>query len=327
MKRNNIILLLSLLCSLFIGCEKQNLSEALDIQSPYKYGDVYYQNLREYKASNHSIAFGWFADYTQHHSVALRFMGLPDSLDICSLWGGIPTLKKDDPYAFCDTVAYNEMRFVQKVKGTKFTYVTFPGINGTEFMELPEDERVKAYGDRLLKIVEDNDLDGMDLDYEIQGDWMHGAHFVELIQYLGQFIGPRGQNPQKLLIVDGWPIDGGYENLSYFVSQAYQSFGASDLQRRYNEVAAHGLDPKRFIVTENIGDYWANGGVSFVTADGDSKSYFGGKLYSLEGMARWNPIQGRKGGFGAFYMHRDYNLTPPYKHFRRGIQLQNPAVH
>ena len=43
-------------------------------------------------------------------------------------------------------------------------------------------------------------------------------------------------------------------------------------------------------------------------------------------MARWNPIQGKKGGFGAFISQRDYNSNPPYKHFRLGIQLQNPAV-
>ena len=45
-----------------------------------------------------------------------------------------------------------------------------------------------------------------------------------------------------------------------------------------------------------------------------------------EGMARWNPTQGKKGGFGAFYGHRDYNSNPPYKWFRLGIQIQNPAV-
>lgn len=321
-----LLLFFGLAYFFFTSCESQNETEALDIQRPYTYSPTYYQNLRDYKKTDHSISFGWFADYTQHHSLALRFIGLPDSLDICSLWGGIPTLEKNDPIAFCDTLAYNEMRFVQKIKGIRFTYVTFPSLNGTRFMEVAESERVEAYGNHLLSIIEKYDLDGVDLDYEIDGDWMHGSNFVELIKYLGKYIGPRGKDPQKLLIVDGWPIDGGYEYLSYFVSQAYASPGAFDLQRRYNQVEPHGLEPERFIVTENIGDYWTNGGSPFLDVDGKNESVFGGKLYSLEGMARWNPTQGRKGGFGAFYMHRDYNSSPPYKNFRRAIQLQNPAV-
>lgn len=294
--------------------------ENLQIQKPYTYSEKYYENLRAYKKSDHAISFMWFADYTASHSTGLRFAGLPDSLDICSLWGGIPN-PKDHP------LAYKEMRFCQKVKGIKFTYVTFPGVSSDkEIMALPEGERVKAYGDRLLKIVYDNDLDGMDLDYEIDGDWMHGANFVKLMEYLGQFIGPKGKDPSKMLIVDGWPIDGGYEYLTYFIAQAYSSSGASDLQNRFEQVFRHGLDPKRYIVTENIGDYYANGGTPFTEVDGNNQSGLGGQLYSLEGMARWNPLQGRKGGFGAFFAQRDYNSNPPYKWFRYGIQMQNPSV-
>ena len=56
-------------------------------------------------------------------------------------------------------------------------------------------------------------------------------------------------------------------------------------------------------------------------------------------MARWNPTQGRKGGFGGYYFEYEYNTTRPanqgigdteskaitYYSFRRGIQEQNPA--
>lgn len=299
-----------------------------EIQKPYTYSDQYYANLRAYKASDHQVSFMWFADYSSSHSTGIRFVGLPDSLDICSLWGGIPSDVEGKPNTFYNPLVYEEMRFCQKVKGMKMTYVTFPSIGvHPEFVEgVPEENWIQAYGDALLKIVYDNDLDGMDLDYEIQGDWMHGANFVKLIEYLGQHIGPKGADPDKLLIVDGWPIDGGYEYLSYFVSQAYSCSGASNLQSRYNEFVPHGLPTNKFIVTENIGDYYANGGVAFTEADGNTTSSLGGQLYSLEGMARWNPTQGKKGGFGAFYGHRDYNSNPPYKWFRLGIQIQNPAV-
>lgn len=316
----------SLLVGTMISCNTD--IENQEIQKPYTYSEQYYENLRAYKASDHQVSFMWFADYSSSHSYGLHFLGLPDSLDICSLWGGIPSDVKDKPHTFYNPKVYEEMRFVQKVKGVKLNYVTIPNTNddwAKEFMELPEEERIPAIGDHFLKIINDNDLNGLDLDYEISGCWLHGDNFVKLVEYLGQYIGPKSSHPEKLLIVDGWPINGGYDYLSYFISQAYQSWGAGDLQRRYNEMAAV-LPPERFIVTENMGDYYANGGVEFTEADGNTKSAMGGRLYSLEGMARWNPTQGKKGGFGAFYAQRDYNNNPPYKYFRHGIQAQNPAV-
>ena len=95
--------------------------ESLTIQRPLTYDDQYYQNLRFYKASYHEIAFGWFAQYGPQNSAAVRFMGLPDSLDICSMWGGIPVKE--------NTEIWEEIRFVQKVKGTKMLCVAFTGIH------------------------------------------------------------------------------------------------------------------------------------------------------------------------------------------------------
>ncbi|WP_081785452.1 glycoside hydrolase family 18 [Segatella baroniae] len=77
--------------ALFAACDRDIENVDVDVVQPYTYSPLYYQNLRDYKASDHSIAWGWFADYTQKNSLATSFLGLPDSLDICSLWGGIPT--------------------------------------------------------------------------------------------------------------------------------------------------------------------------------------------------------------------------------------------
>ncbi len=314
-----------LLFLLFIGtlvsCNTE--VENMEIQKPYTYDDKYYENLREYKKSNHQISYMWFADYTTSLSVGTRFLGLPDSLDVCSLWSGIPT-KESMPEI------YEEMRFVQKVKGTKIVYCTFPSVgNKPEIMELPEDQRVKALGDQILNTIYQNDLDGVDMDYEIGSDWMYGQHTVELIEYLGQYIGPKGKDPEKLLIVDvttgAQQLLGGYEYLSYLISQSYSVTTGSYLQQLYNKVSDK-LDSKRFVVTVNMGDDYQTGGIVFIENDGNTTSAYGGKLYSLEGMARWSPAEGPKGGFGAFYGHRDYNNEPSYKYFRRAIQQQNPAV-
>ena len=64
------------------------------------------QNLREYKKTDHAICFGWYAGYTSEASPSqgLHFTGLPDSLDIVSLWSGIPS---NNP-AYVETSYYNE---------------------------------------------------------------------------------------------------------------------------------------------------------------------------------------------------------------------------
>ena len=85
--------------------------ESLTIQRPLTYDDQYYQNLRDYKASDHEIAFGWFAQYGAQNSAAVRFMGLPDSLDICSMWGGIPAKE--------NTEIWDEIRFVHNLHPAK----------------------------------------------------------------------------------------------------------------------------------------------------------------------------------------------------------------
>ena len=67
------------------------------------------------------------------------------------------------------------------------------------------------------------------------------------------------------------------------------------------------------VFCENVGDNWS------------------GSLQGLKNQAAWEPATGHKGGFGAFFGHRNYNVTQyntePYAIFRQCIQVQNPAVH
>jgi len=299
MMKTKIFILLFIMSDIFAACS--NDVESVDIQKPYTYSDLYYQNLRDYKASDHSIAWGWFADYKQHHSLAIRFMGLPDSLDICSLWGGIPTLNPKDTLAFCDTVAYNEMRFVQKTKGTKMVVPTI--IRIANFPQFKEDSAgVNAFGDYLVNLVLGHNLDGADLDYEPEGDWLSGNHMSWLIKHMSEKLGPKSIHPDKMLIIDYYseqpPADTN-PYVNYYVNQTYGGDPGNKLSYTTYE---------KMVYTENIGDNWKTGG-------------------RLLEYAKWQPSTGRKGGFGAFYMHRDYNLDPPYRYMREGIQIQNPAVH
>jgi hypothetical protein len=346
MMKTKVLYILFLFAAYFItNCDKE--PEALEIQKPYTYDEVYFENLRAFKQTNHPITFVWFADYNKSNSLANRFNGLPDSIDIISLWGGIPSVE-------VNLLAYEEMRFAQKVKGMKLVcptivriedavayknhefYILFKesydtSIGTAEERTEKRNRAIEMYADYLLEPMWENDLDGLDLDYEPEGDRLSGANFTYFVEYLGSKIGPQSPHPEKLLIVDfysNYPTAATEPYVNYFIRQAYtQGFtehNATRLQGYYNSISW--APTTKFIVTENIGDHWRTGGSPFTEADGNTLAPDGERLYSLEGMARWNPTQGKKGGFGSFYCQRDYNSDPPYKYLRRGIQAQNPAV-
>lgn len=330
MKLYTVFILMAGITLLLDSCDTK--PEPLELMKPYSYDDQYYENLRAYKESDHQIFYGWYADYAQTFSPGMHFNALPDSIDIISLWGGIPSMKMDDSLTQYNPVAYEEMRFVQKVKGTKMLSVHITRMEQESWTTLSE-EGIIEYGDYLLRGMFENDLDGLDLDYEPEGDWLSGERFLTLVEYLGQFVGPMSENPDLLLVIDYYSTRPPAEvepYINYLVNQAYTQGitenSASHLQSRY-DLVADWCPPEKFIVTENIGDWWQEGGSPFTEFDGNTISPVDGeRMHSMEGMARWNPEQGPKGGFGAFYFIRDYNSDPPYKYVKRSIQSANPAV-
>lgn len=82
-------------CAGFTACDTD--AEPLNLQPAYKYSEEYYANLRAYKDTfkERSLCFVWFSDYDQSYSMAYRFAGLPDSVDICSLWAATPIRLKN----------------------------------------------------------------------------------------------------------------------------------------------------------------------------------------------------------------------------------------
>lgn len=305
-----------------------------DINSAYTYGPVYYQNLRNYKASDHEIAFGWFAEYGPQNSMAVRFMGLPDSLDICSLWGGIPTKKE----------VVEEMRFVQKVKGTKMLSVAITRIDAETddkpFKAVYDEARadgdqdkinsaLELYADYFLDQVFDNDLDGFDADYEPEGDYLSGDKFMVFYKRLAQFLGPNPDitKEERLELIrerygdDIANQEGICDKMLCIDSPSSTPSGCADLSNYYFQQSyggrtgsVSGWPDSKVVHCENVGDYWKD------------------SLSGLYSQARWKPTSGgRKGGFGAFYIHRNYNVTEtniePYYHFRRCIQIQNPSLY
>lgn len=329
MKIMKYIMPLLLIACMFASCDTD--VENATVVAPTTYGPQYYKNLRDYKKSDHSIAWGWFTDYTQSTSLATRFLGLPDSLDICSLWGGIPS----DDSTHVDThylpEVYREMKYVQEVKGTRLVVPTIIRIRTRpEFYDSiwvkqnDPQAAMRAYAQDLLRPIFENGLDGIDMDYEPEGDPLSGGNLDYFVEYVGQFVGPMASpdstftypdgftikgNPNMLLCIDYYgsaPSGNTNKFTNWYVNQTY---GGSP-----GRVPFSGCPTEKVVYTENVGDNW--------------KAAECGQLLNY---ARYQPSTGRKGGFGAFFMHRDYINTgygcSNYANMRHGIQIQNPAIH
>lgn len=329
MKIMKYIMPLLLIACMFASCDTD--VENATVVAPTTCGPQYYKNLRDYKKSDHSIAWGWFADYTQSTSLATRFLGLPDSLDICSLWGGIPS----DDSTHVDThylpEVYREMKYVQEVKGTRLVVPTIIRIRTRpEFYDSiwvkqnDPQAAMRAYAQDLLRPIFENGLDGIDMDYEPEGDPLTGSNLDYFVEYVGQFVGPMASpdntftypdgftikgNPEMLLCIDYYRSAPGPNTNQYTNWYVNQTYGGGP-----GRVPFSGCPTEKVVYTENVGDNW--------------KAAECGQLLNY---ARYQPGTGRKGGFGAFFMHRDYINTgygcSNYANMRHGIQIQNPAIH
>lgn len=111
MKRNIIAIIFAAAAVMGAqSCKKATTPEALNLQPAYKYTDAYYQALRDYKKSDHAISYIFFGDYGTPYSCAFRFAGIPDSMDVVNLWGGVPKRGSLD---------WEEMHEMRRLKGTK----------------------------------------------------------------------------------------------------------------------------------------------------------------------------------------------------------------
>lgn len=329
MKIMKYIMPLLLIACMFASCDTD--VENATVVAPTTYGPQYYKNLRDYKKSDHSIAWGWFADYTQSTSLATRFLGLPDSLDICSLWGGIPSDDSTHVDSHYLPEVYREMKYVQEVKGTRLVVPTIIRIRTRpEFYDSiwvkqnDPQAAMRAYAQDLLRPIFENGLDGIDMDYEPEGDPLSGGNLDYFVEYVGQFVGPMASpdstftypdgytikgNPNMLLCIDYFGSAPGSNTNKYTNWYVNQTYGGGP-----GRVPFSGCPTEKVVYTENVGDNW--------------KAAECGQLLNY---ARYQPSTGRKGGFGAFFMHRDYINTgygcSNYANMRHGIQIQNPAIH
>lgn len=313
--------------------------------------EEYYEALRAYKKSDHRVSFAWIGNIS-HGGVDLEksYFGMPDSLDIVSIWGGVYS----DKY-------WEELRWCQQKLGTKFLKCMFigalpeeygwtgPGKEGDPVWEAA----VRAYANDICDEVEKNGLDGLDIDYEpgvggtqATGNISMSKFSMEIwVKELGKRLGPQS-GTGKLLTINGQIRNGNLRDLgsyfTYLIAQAYLKTTSrgldSELEWAIDNYTKSTVAPltkeecaKKLIVTENFEKLASTGGGNFTDREGNT-------MNSLKGMALYQPyyqnapIEGidRIAGFGAFHLEYEYNISGKsghYPYMREAIQATNPAKH
>lgn len=309
--------------------------------------DAYYKQLREYKKSDHEVAFGWFGNWVGSGlSLENTLAGLPDSVDFVSIWGNWHSLSVDRKA---------DLKYVQEVKGTRALLCFIVANVGDQLTPAGEDrttfwgegdDAIRKYANAICDTIDKYNYDGFDWDFEPNyGSPGNIASYDEahavFVEEMSKRIGPKS-GTGRLFVIDGEPQSlnsnlGRY--FDYFIVQAYGSYGYSDLDNRLSNTIrnfqnateeADKLSPeetaKKYIVTENFENWAKAGGVSHTTRDGRT-------VPSLLGMAEWKPIINgkavQKGGMGTYHMEYEYNVSGynvSYPYLRKGIQIQNPSV-
>lgn len=196
MNRKNIFpAIAAVVVGLFSACSDWTEPEARDLTQ--RFPDSYYADLKAYKASDHSIAFGWFDGWNPvSASTAMSLMGIPDSVDLVAIWS--PFTPSEEQKA--------DMRAVREKKGTKVvvtTLLTNIGLNATpdevtadaasdaEIIRLRRlywgwtddasaveiEAAIRKYANAMVDLVLANGYDGLDIDYEPS----YAGHYGNLV--------------------------------------------------------------------------------------------------------------------------------------------------
>ena len=245
-------------------------------------------------------------------SLATRFLGLPDSLDICNLWIGIPTPETHP-------VAYADMRYCQEKLGTRFVFHADASnwnhavwyrdenmnVDQNTIVDLRVDrgeEALRAYARWAVDTVVKCGLDGVDFDYE---GWDSNSMYI-VADECNKYFGPEGKWAEKLFMIDYFgrsPGDNCEPYCDYLIKQAYSGQGATGMG------APAGWPEEKHLYIEAF-----------------HQKPDGGMIWNY---ARWEPAKGHKGGVGSYSTRFNYNQSKngqPYQALREAIQIMNPAL-
>lgn len=288
------------------------------------------------------VAFGWYSNWSPSGAYRKGYLtSMPDSIDIVSMWSGAPSPSTITPEQKADKEFVQKVKgtkllevsllsYIGKGKTPNWVYEEVEkqgeeeGWTESQINEAKKQARWKFWGyegkpdtdnhkkclEKFAKALCDSlysgGWDGYDIDWEIgsgvfdmDGTLSYNDHLVYLVKEMNKYIGPQSDpegKGHKLICIDGnfsglvKELDG---YVDYWIIQSYGGVAS---------VEGYGVDPKKFIITENF----------------EKSAISGGALLR---QAAYMPSQGYKGGVGAYRFDNDYDNTPDYKWMRQAIQI------
>ena len=232
------------------GCSDWTTPEILDGFDPTEGGsyaernempddnEQYWKNIREFKKSDHAISFGWYASWTPPENDAFgqtqnSLIGLPDSMDMVTLWGWSTPLNE------VNDIRTRDLKMAREERGLRVLfchmcnnlgmYITPPKPEDDQrsdldywqdywkVSELGWTEAAYQYGLAFGEWIVKSGFDGIDLDFEPSyghtgnlASWNDRMH--KFIEGLAVNLGPkaRGEGQTalgngRILMVDGEP--------------------------------------------------------------------------------------------------------------------------
>lgn len=316
---------------------------------------AYYAALREYKKTDHPISFGWYSSWApvENDSFGIgpgSMTGLPDSLDMVSLWLVYPDLNKD-----LTEVQKRDLDMARNERGLKVLFclveanlgaqITPAQPEGSELStdawrqqywkvdELGWEEASYQYGLALGKWITEAGYDGFDYDFEPNFGHTgtlasYPARVQRFLEGMSEYFGPnaRGEGETvfthgKVLMVDGEPqtLNSSLGRLiDYYNIQAYYCSGYSNLDTRFRNLInkfGPGTECNETIEEIHRKVIWCEDFENNSYRDGGANfsKRNGGSCKSLYGMSTWH-YPGyedvRIGGAGAFKFNLVYERIP-----------------
>lgn len=306
--------------------------------------DKYWENIRNYKKSDHPIVYGWFGGWSATEGIPKSFLrNLPDSVDVVSIWGGTSDFEEGSS-------KWADLKYVQEVKGIR---VLLCWQTGTAGLGLPGGveafnkrhtdknnlEKAKAYAIELTDFIKKHNFNGYDIDWEphvgdhrgcgnlyfdcdnISGEGIRSSKPAQIfIEEMAKNFGPKqitDYNPRGLGTM--FLFDGELDDLAnrlpqygtYFDYLIEQNYGRVGPQYGSRVNAIQGYDKKKHIFSDEFEKAGGRGGLCSAK-DGLSCAEQKAKFVRENGYGGW-----------ASY-HIELEQPANYKFVRKVIRQMNP---
>lgn len=316
------------------AARKKNLEDSIAISAENaRLYELYLEDLRAYKESEHPVMFGWFNAWEPASPSAYSQLTLlPDSMDIVSIWGTDKMFNLNDEKK-------EQLKEIQ-AKGTKVIIGWIIENIGDQIVwdktfwpDEPEDA-IRAYAQAITDSINKYGYDGFDIDYEPSyaspfkagnhcGDWSNPWELNKALISCNRDYNKEYENlffrtmrellgPDKILNINGsidWLDPESAHLFNYFVVQSYNGTHASWTNKVLNRLQYAGVKKNQIIYTE-----------SFENKEQNRLNF---RRYADFVV---NTLDRDAGGIGAYHINEDALDNNNYQHIRKAISIMNPPI-